>query len=230
MDELGAENEAVDVSRSLDLVRHRTARSLRTRCYDTPAGPLPSVTTILSRTADKPGLHAWRRRVGAAEAARVTKEAADRGTRLHADVEGVLLRGEMPQDITPWLASLVPFLGRVQAAHLVEGMVWHPLGYAGCLDLLATVDGELAIVDWKTASRPKLAEWTEDYQLQVAAYCAAASSVYGLRVRRGWVAIALEDQEAQVVEVDAVAAWARWKARVAQFRDQCKPAPHKVAQ
>lgn len=202
----------------LHLTRYHSTRDLRTRCYATPAGPLPSVTTILSATANNFGLHAWRKRVGAAEANRISREAAERGTQLHADVESVLLYQRQPSAITPWLASLLPFLARISQAHLVEGAVWHPVGYAGCVDLVATVDDGLAVVDWKTAAKPKLKEWCLDYELQVAAYCAAVSRVYGIRCLRGWVVIALEDCEAQVLEVDVMRRWTEWKERVGLFK------------
>lgn len=45
---------------------------------------LPSVTTIIGETSDKTGLIEWQKRVGATEAARVSKFSANRGTFMHA--------------------------------------------------------------------------------------------------------------------------------------------------
>ena len=45
---------------------------------------LPSVTTILGETSDKSGLQDWVNRVGQAEADRVSKFSANRGTYMHA--------------------------------------------------------------------------------------------------------------------------------------------------
>ncbi len=45
---------------------------------------LPSVTTIISETSDKTGLLEWQKRVGEAEAARVSKFSANRGTFMHS--------------------------------------------------------------------------------------------------------------------------------------------------
>ncbi len=45
---------------------------------------LPSVTTIVSETSDKSGLIEWQKRVGEAEAARVSKFSANRGTFMHS--------------------------------------------------------------------------------------------------------------------------------------------------
>ena len=50
---------------------------------------LPSVTTILSRTKEESeGIKKWRERVGAAEARRIMKEAAQRGSEMHEALEG----------------------------------------------------------------------------------------------------------------------------------------------
>ena len=45
--------------------------------------PVPSVTTVLDKTSDKTALIAWRKRVGDAEANRVSKESAGLGTKVH---------------------------------------------------------------------------------------------------------------------------------------------------
>lgn len=45
---------------------------------------LPSVTTVLSEMSDKTGLEEWRKRVGEAEADRISKFAANRGTFMHS--------------------------------------------------------------------------------------------------------------------------------------------------
>ncbi len=44
----------------------------------------PSVTTILSEMSDKSGLAAWKARVGEAEAERISKFSANRGTFMHS--------------------------------------------------------------------------------------------------------------------------------------------------
>jgi genome maintenance exonuclease 1 len=45
---------------------------------------LPSVTTILSATSDKSGLEEWKKRVGEAEAERISTFSANRGTFMHS--------------------------------------------------------------------------------------------------------------------------------------------------
>jgi genome maintenance exonuclease 1 len=48
---------------------------------------LPSVTTVIGCTADKSGLDEWRKRVGEAEADRISKLSMNRGTIMHRLIE-----------------------------------------------------------------------------------------------------------------------------------------------
>ena len=45
--------------------------------------PVPSVTSILSKTKDMTALNAWKKRVGAVEAQRIVTESANLGTIMH---------------------------------------------------------------------------------------------------------------------------------------------------
>ena len=56
--------------------------------------PVPSVTTILSETGDKSALIAWRKRVGEAEAQRISNESAGLGTKVHNALEKYILQEE----------------------------------------------------------------------------------------------------------------------------------------
>ena len=65
------------------------------RLYTTPDGKaVPSVTTILDRTKSeekKQALANWKKRVGSAEAQRITTESANIGTVIHAMIESYIL-------------------------------------------------------------------------------------------------------------------------------------------
>ena len=50
-------------------------------------GLFPSITTVLSGTSDKSGLDKWRKKVGEAEADRISKLSMNRGTVMHRLVE-----------------------------------------------------------------------------------------------------------------------------------------------
>ena len=53
------------------------------RTYFTPDGNYSSITTILGKTSNNAWLQAWKDKVGEEEAARISKEATDRGTLVH---------------------------------------------------------------------------------------------------------------------------------------------------
>ena len=76
------------------------------RHYVTPEGKkYKSVTTILSERTDKTHLLEWRKRVGEAEATKISVQAANRGTAIHNIAEQYLLnetnypKGVMPANI-----------------------------------------------------------------------------------------------------------------------------------
>jgi len=122
------------------------------RLYETPGGLFPSVTTILGATKateDKAALDAWRARMGEEEADRIRDEAAKRGSRFHAVIEGWLdtkqglagLKAKAPPDLYPLIVSIAPFLLAVHRPPVaVEVPVWHPLGYAGTADAVVHLD------------------------------------------------------------------------------------------
>jgi len=64
------------------------------RHYDVGVGKLlPSVTTILGTMTDKSGIQEWRNQIGEAEADRISRFSANRGTVMHQMIEYYLLSG-----------------------------------------------------------------------------------------------------------------------------------------
>jgi hypothetical protein len=85
------------------------------RFYLSPSGiKYPSVTTVLS-CLDKPGLDAWKARVGEEEAAKILRQAGTRGTAVHLIAENYLnneetwKEGQMPMNLFTF-ASIRPIL------------------------------------------------------------------------------------------------------------------------
>lgn len=148
----------------------------------------PSVTRILS-ARPKPHLEAWRERVGRAEAAKITARAGSRGTGLHKLGECYLGNHELP-DITPTVGELwqhlQPWLhANITRVIVQEQDVYSPrLKVAGRMDLLADVNDELAVVDFKQANQPKKVEWIEDYFLQCTFYACAVYELTGLKPKK----------------------------------------------
>ena len=129
----------------------------------------PRVSDILATLA-KPGLDAWKRRVGFTEADRVSREATALGTRIHVLCEGLMKRHTLiasPAETVYLKAFEGWFYDNVRAVVAVEWTVVHERhGYAGTLDLLADMnDGRRLVVDLKTG---KSVDAT--YRLQLTAY------------------------------------------------------------
>lgn len=151
----------------------------------------PSITRVLG-SLPNPGLAQWKKRVGATEAARVSRVATTQGTAVHALAEAFLdnTLDESTLDITPnvrelW-SRLRPWIAEhVQLMHAQEQDVYSTrLGVAGRVDLFATVNDELTVVDFKTASRPKDRAYVDNYFVQGTFYALAIFERTGLRVRR----------------------------------------------
>ena len=89
--------EAVSQSKVKTFIHHdfgkleRDTKPDGTRLYKTPSGKsYPSVTTVTGLHSAK-GIMEWRKRVGEAEANRVSAKASSRGTRIHQHCEDFLL-------------------------------------------------------------------------------------------------------------------------------------------
>lgn len=203
-------------------------RGQRKMLYEVEGHCHPGVTTVLSATKPKESrdaLQHWRQRVGVEAAQQISGKASSAGTRLHKQIAAYLNGAtvEIPADLAGYWESIWPVLDQVDEVLLVEGAVWHRLGFVGIPDALVVVKGELHLCDWKTALRPKQPQWLGDYFLQIAAYREAVHQVYadfGLVVQKGLVAIALADQPAQLFEVslaDMDDHWQQFQRRLQEF-------------
>lgn len=166
-----------------------------TRFYTDPSSghPLPSVTTILSGTADKSGIQAWKDFVGEKKAAQVIKEATNLGSLMHLHIENHVMGIPRPRGNN---------LIRLQAERMAdviirEGLckvdeVWgqevgmyFPGLYGGMTDLVGVHTGAPAIMDHKSAKKLRSKDMIEDYFCQMAAYAMAHNEVYGTNIRKG---------------------------------------------
>ncbi len=179
----------------------RTPRHLY---YFNGAGPWPGVTTVTD-VLDKPALTKWHReQVAIAAIANADRLLSDRdagnvdaavayllavrtegtagrerGSRIHAALEQVLRRESVtaePAD-RPAIEGARAWLNERQVRPIeVEAFLIHEtLGYGGTCDLIAEIDGEIWLLDWKTS---KSVAWASgvvyvDLKLQLAAYARA---------------------------------------------------------
>lgn len=188
------------------------------RCYQVGENIYPGVTTILSATKSKEtkrALGRWRASVGDEEAERITKKACERGSIVHNLIENHLIgiRGNFPAHVQGFWDSIRPVLDNVSDVQLIEGAVHHHvLKFAGSVDCVARwKGGDLAIIDWKTASKPKKQEWITDYKQQTAAYASCVNRLYGTRINRSVIVIALKDRPAQVFEINPQEIMEHWR-------------------
>jgi hypothetical protein len=147
------------------------------RKYKTPEGiDLPSITTVLS-ILSRDSIAAWRKRVGDAEANKISTRASGRGTRVHEIIEKYIDNDENYKDgYTPDIIEsfnvMKPVLdGLIGTVYAQEAPLYsNHLGVAGRVDCVAEFDGVLSIIDFKTSMKPKKRDWVKNYFMQEAAY------------------------------------------------------------
>ena len=165
---------------------------------------LPSVTTVLGQTQEsskRASLQRWRDKVGHAEAAKITNEAATRGTAMHLFLEKYCL-GEGYLDLTDvgnvakHMAEKIVDKGidnRLTEIYGNEATLYYPGLYAGSVDLIGEHDGQITIIDFKQTNKPKQREWIGDYFLQMAAYGMAHDAVYDTTIEKGVILMCSKD-------------------------------------
>ena len=174
------------------------------RYYTLPDGTkLPSVTTVLG-AMKKDAIMAWRKRVGEAEANRVSKKATGRGTNVHTLCERYLNNedmGTMMPDALEMFLSLKPLLNKVNNIHYQEQALWSKqLGLAGRVDCIGEYNGVLSIIDFKTSRKIKTKVQIEDYFWQTAAYALMYEEMIGLPIHNLVIIMAVENEQPLVFE------------------------------
>ena len=176
------------------------------RLYACPDGTkVPSVTTVLDSTKDKTFLIEWRKRVGDAEATRISTESAGLGTLMHTHLEYYVLGKERPQG-----NNQVQLMARAMADTMInqafceidevwgiEAALYYPGLYAGTSDMIGVHKGTPAIIDHKTTKKTKKKEWIEDYFLQCCAYALAHNEVHGTDIKKAVINIIDRDAKLQ---------------------------------
>jgi len=177
------------------------------RYYVTPTGgKYPSITTVISNnSAKQAGLARWRARIGKEKAQAKSNRAAGRGTRYHKLVEDYFnneLDTEKYKDMPlPWTMfhSSREILDRINRVYLQEAALYSDvLQIAGRVDCIAEYEGELAIIDFKTAEAPKKEQYLYDYYVQECGYACMLQEVYGLSVKKLVTIVACENGDTQV--------------------------------
>jgi genome maintenance exonuclease 1 len=175
---------------SLDVIDSlkRVTESNGKRCYRTPDGAsYPSVTTFINDDpAKQASLKKWRKKVGNDQAAAITKEASNRGQKVHEIIEQFLKNETIDwnnvNESVQWLfEKMITQLKRIDNIRGQEMPLYsHKLQLAGTVDLVAEFDGELSIIDFKTSRKFKPIKFCHDYFLQTLLYACMMKELYNL--------------------------------------------------
>ena len=189
------------------------------RKYMTPEGiNLPSITTVLS-ILSRDSIAKWRKRVGDAEANRVSYRASTRGTSVHEICEKYVnndpaydkfmatdpdtgeqtLTTRTPDLIDSFL-KIKPILDeRLTTVYAQEAPLYSThLGVAGRVDCVGIFDGKLSIVDYKTSMKPKKLDWVKNYFMQEAGYAVMWEERTGQPITQLVTIISVDNNEPQV--------------------------------
>jgi hypothetical protein len=179
------------------------------RRYFTPEGnAYPSITTVLS-ILSKEAIKAWRARVGAEEANKISRQAAGRGTAVHKLAEDYI------DNVEDWKGKQQPanlFMFNTIKPLIDENInnIWFQeeflysdkLRTAGQVDCIAEWDGELSVIDFKTSRRPKSVDQIQNYFMQASFYAAAFLERTGVPIKQAVILIAVDDHEPQVFKIN----------------------------
>jgi len=180
------------------------------RTYLVGEKKVPSVTTILSKTASKEkqaSLDAWRARVGYQEAQEITSQAAARGTEMHRVLEsytsgiGYLNLSSKGAQSRIMAHKIIENLEPLKIIYGNEVSLAYEDQWAGSTDLVGNFDGKDTIIDFKQANKPKREDWIDDYFYQIAAYSLAHKKNYG-NIEQGLICICTKDGVYQQFKMD----------------------------
>jgi len=196
------------------------------RLYENPYGdPVPSVTTILSKTKDMTHLNAWKKRVGEKKAQEIVTEAAGVGSIMHEMLEAWSLNQEYTGKTMLQAKMMAETVIKNVEADIDE--VWgsevnlcYPGLYAGTTDLVGMYKGKPTIMDFKQTNKPKKREWIDDYFMQAAAYGMAHNEIFETKIENAAIFMCSRDLDWQLFEVgpEEFKVWEeKWASKVAEF-------------
>jgi len=179
------------------------------RLYQTPQGKsYPSVTTVTG-ILSKDAIHSWRQRIGEEKADQITRAATSRGNEVHKLAE-LYLKNELFSQSTLFdepktnnykmfeaLSSVLD--NKVGIVRAIEAPLYSDvLRVGGRVDLVAEWDNELAVIDFKTSSKPKKERWIDNYFMQSSAYAFMFEELTKISINKIVIAIALENLGTQI--------------------------------
>ena len=179
------------------------------RLYTTPEGnKYKSITTVLSNY-NKQAIMEWRQSVGEEQANKISRRAADRGTKVHKICEDYL-KNEIPElkmqmmmpDLKELFFKIKPHIdenvGKIYSQE--QALYSDKYRIAGRVDLIAEWNGKLSVIDYKTSTKQKEEQDIQNYFMQCTAYALMFAERTGMWIDDIVVLIATEEGPSQVFE------------------------------
>ena len=197
------------------------------RHYETPAGPLVSITTVIHHfTPD--GIKQWRENMGEDVANYIMRVSSIRGTRVHKLVDS-FLSNESLDNITReygvtagGLFNLMrPALERISNIVAVEKRVYSTdpaIMVAGTTDCVADYEGILSIIDFKTSSKMREQDTIDSWMIQATFYALAWECLTGQKISQLVIICATEDGQTEVFKSEPSEYVERLKKLIVDYR------------
>ena len=111
-----------------------------------------------------------------------------------------------------------PYLDQINNIHLLETIMYSKeLTVAGQVDCIAEYNGELSVIDFKTANKERKEEWVQSYFLQTTAYAQMYKEIFGKEIKQLVILMACEDGAMQVFRKSTSDYIAPLKKEIADF-------------
>ena len=168
------------------------------RHYDVDGDKYVSVTSILSATKDQKDIDAlnkWKKDLGYAASAAISRQSSNRGTEMHSWIESILLlraNGELLDEINlpKKMAETIIENGinnKINEVYGCEAVLYYDGDYkfAGTADaVINSSENKIKILDFKQSNKPKRREYSviTEYGMQLALYSIAHDKMFGTNI------------------------------------------------
>lgn len=193
-------HEFVKINGSIVSIEQQSGRN-----YKTPDGVFPSVTTVTG-WGKREFFASWRKK-NAAESKRVLS----RGSAMHSMIEEYLRNTLSQRTLNEQLGSchadlflkMQSDIDRIDNIRAIEVALWSKqIGLAGRTDCIGDYDGELSVIDFKSASKPKSEDGILEYFTQATAYALMWQARTGQPIPNIVIIIGTETGECQVFKTN----------------------------
>jgi genome maintenance exonuclease 1 len=197
------------------------------RHYETPAGPLVSITTVIHHfTPD--GIKQWRENMGEDVANYIMRTSSIRGTHVHKLVDSFLSNESLANITREYGVTAVglfnlmrPALERISNIVAVEKRVYSTdpaIMVAGTTDCVADYEGILSIIDFKTSSKMRAQDTIDSWMIQATFYALAWECLTGQKISQLVIICATEDGQTEVFKSEPSEYVERLKKLIADYR------------